>query len=110
MNAAMAEVMAPSIPLSCEEVNLFSVGSALNTRAIGCVGSRVARVCACSQVGLGGVCSQVAGVQRILQVFSVPYCQSEEKKSTCLEKYGILARTDFIYQLFKIAKQNVSSM
>ena len=49
-------------------------------------------------------------MQRILQVFSAPYCQCEEKKSTCLEKYGMLSRTDFIYQLlFKIAEQNVSN-
>ena len=48
-------------------------------------------------------------MQRILKVFSAPYCQSEEKKSTGLEKYGMLARTDFISQLFKIAKRNVSN-
>ena len=34
-------------------------------------------------------------MQKNLQVSSVQYCQSEEKKLTCLEKYGTLARTEF---------------
>ena len=61
----------------CEEVYLFSVGSALNTR--------------------------------VFQALSAPYCQSEEKELTGLEKYGMLARTEFICQLFRIAEQNVSN-
>ena len=94
----------------CEEVNLFSVGSALNTRAIGCVGSRVAapvlRLVEAEYVLRLLVCKE------FFKCFLHRIVRARRRNRPVSRSMGRLlrvARTDFICQLFKIAKQNVSN-
>ena len=89
----------------CEEVNLFSVGSALNTRAIGCVGSRVAapvlRLVEAEYVLRLLVCKE------FFKCFLHRIVRARRRNRPVSSR--MLARTNFICQLFKIAKQNVSN-
>ena len=56
-----------------------------------------------------GQLSILSNMQKNLQVSSVQYCQSEEKKLTCLEKYVTLERISINLPLFRIAIQNVET-